>query len=247
MNRHLGPSIVLAALILGGAVLAGTWKIGRAVDDASEQIASFRTAVSDLKDTVKQAAQQPAGGGQRNTGPDPSRHYDIDLANVPTHGNAKAKVTVVEWSDFQCPFCARVGPTMKQIETEYGDRVRFAFKHLPLAFHPKAPAAHAAAEAAHRQGKFWEMHNRIFEKQQEMAPEKYVEWAREFGLDVAKFQQDVASAEIKARVDADTKQAGALGVTGTPTFFVNGRFLQGAKPFESFKEVIDEELKRAGN
>jgi protein-disulfide isomerase len=244
MNRHLGPAIVLAALILGGAVLAGTWKIGRAVDDAAEQVAAFRTAVSDLKDAVKQAAQQPAGGAQRPSGPDPNRRYDVDLTGVPLRGNAKAKVTVVEWSDFQCPFCAKVGPTMKQLEAEYGDRVRFAFKHLPLSFHPKAPAAHAAAEAAHRQGKFWEMHDRIFEKQQEMAPEKYVEWARELGLDVAKFQQDAAAAEVKSRIDADVKQAGGLGVTGTPSFFVNGRFLQGAKPFEAFKEVIEEELKR---
>ncbi len=243
MNRNLGPMIVVAALILGGAVLAGTWKIGRSVDDAAEQVAAFRTAVSDLKDGLKQAAQQPAAA-QRPSGPDPNRRYEIDLASAPTRGDARAKVTFVEWSDFQCPFCARVGPTLKQIEAEYGDRVRFAFKHLPLSFHPKAPAAHAAAEAAHRQGKFWEMHDRIFQNQQEMAPEKYVEWARELGLDVAKFQQDVASPEVKSKVDADAKQAAGFGVSGTPSFFVNGRFLQGAKPFEAFKEVIDEELKR---
>jgi len=120
--------------------------------------------------------------------------------------------------------------------------VRIVFKHQPLSIHPKAPAAHAAAEAAHRQGKFWEMHDKIFEKQREMSPEKYLEYATEIGLDVEQFKKDLASAEVKSRVDADTQEAIKLGTTGTPAFFVNGLFLSGAKPFEAFKEVIDKEL-----
>jgi protein-disulfide isomerase len=113
---------------------------------------------------------------------------------------------------------------------------------MPLSIHPKAPAAHAAAEAAHRQGKFWEMHDKIFEKQREMSPEKYLEYAAELELDVEQFKKDIASAEIKSRIDADSRDAQKVGATGTPAFFVNGRFLSGAKPFEAFKEVIDEEL-----
>jgi protein-disulfide isomerase len=120
--------------------------------------------------------------------------------------------------------------------------VRIVFKHLPLRIHPRAPAAHAAAEAAHRQGKFWEMHDRIFENQRELAPEKYVEYAQEMGLDVERFKKDVAAAAVKSRVDGDAQEAEKLGVTGTPAFFVNGKFLSGAQPFDAFKRLIDAEL-----
>ncbi len=116
------------------------------------------------------------------------------------------------------------------------------FKHMPLSIHAKAAAAHAAAEAAYRQGKFCEMHDKIFEKQREMSPEKYLEYAAELALDVEQFKKDIASAEVKSRIDADVKDAQKLGATGTPAFFVNGRFLSGAKPFEAFKEIIDKEL-----
>jgi protein-disulfide isomerase len=123
--------------------------------------------------------------------------------------------------------------------------VRIVFKHLPLSFHAKAPAAHAAAEAAHQQGKFWEMHDKIFENQREMSPENYLKWAGEIGLDVEKFTKDIASPDLKKRIDKEVAEAGALGVTGTPGFFINGKFLSGAKPFASFKTVIDKELGRS--
>ncbi len=113
------------------------------------------------------------------------------------------------------------------------------FKHMPLSIHAKAAAAHAAAEAAYRQGKFWEMHDKIFEKQREMSPEKYLEYAAELSLDVEQFKKDITSKEVKSRIAADTKEAQKVGATGTPAFFVNGLFLSGAKPFEAFKEVID--------
>ena len=116
------------------------------------------------------------------------------------------------------------------------------FKHMPLSIHAKAPAAHAAAEAAYRQGKFWEMHDKIFEDQRGMSPEKYLEYAAELSLDIEQFKRDIVSAEVKSRIDADVKDAQKLGATGTPAFFVNGRFLSGAKPFEAFKEIIDKEL-----
>jgi protein-disulfide isomerase len=122
--------------------------------------------------------------------------------------------------------------------------VQIVFKHLPLRMHSKAPAAHAATEAAHRQGKFWEMHDRIFGNQRELSPQKYLEYASEMGLDVEKFKRDVVSEAVKKRVDADAQEAARLGVTGTPGFFVNGRFLSGAKPFAEFKRLIDEELAR---
>ncbi len=120
--------------------------------------------------------------------------------------------------------------------------MRIVFKHMPLPNHAKAPAAHAAAEAAYRQGKFWEMHDKIFEKQREMSPQKYEEYAAEIGLDIEQFKRDIGSSEVKRRIDADTQDAKKVGATGTPAFFVNGRFLSGAKPFEAFKAIIDKEL-----
>ena len=120
--------------------------------------------------------------------------------------------------------------------------MQIVWKHLPLDIHAKAPAAHAAAEAANRQGKFWEMHDKIFGNQQGMAPEKYVEYAKQLGLNVETFKKDVASEAVKKRLDEDVKEAASLGVSGTPAFFINGLFTSGAKPFEQFKQIIDQEL-----
>ena len=108
--------------------------------------------------------------------------------------------------------------------------------------HAQAPGAHRASEAAHRQGKFWEMHDKIFANQRELSDEKYIVYAGELDLDVEKFKSDLASPDVKAKVDADAKEAQGLGVTGTPGFFINGRFLSGARPFDSFKTIIDEEI-----
>ena len=120
--------------------------------------------------------------------------------------------------------------------------MKIVFKHLPLAMHKNAKSAAVATEAAYAQGKFWEMHDLIFQNQRQLSPEKYYELAGTLGLDVDKFKKDFASAEINKTVETDSKEAASLGVTGTPAFFINGRFLSGAKPFEAFKEVIDQEL-----
>ena len=108
--------------------------------------------------------------------------------------------------------------------------------------HSKAQAAHEAAEAANQQGKFWEMHDMIFENQREMSPENYLSYAGELNLDVEKFKADLSSEVVKTRIQDDLTLAGSLGVTGTPSFYINGQFLSGAQPFGSFKRVIDEEL-----
>ena len=122
--------------------------------------------------------------------------------------------------------------------------MQIVWKHLPLVIHKQAPAAHAAAEAAHLQGKFWEMHDLIFANQRELNIEKFYEHAAELELDIERFKKDYASEEVRKRVDAAAKEAASLGVTGTPGFFINGRFLAGAKPFDDFKQIIDEELGR---
>ncbi len=232
-------STLLAALIVAGALVGSAFMISQSMTEMSGSLEEMKTA---LKDATAPRQGQQAAAPQR--GPDPSRRYEVKTDGAPTRGADDAKVTIVELSDFQCPFCSRVKPTLKQLLGDYPDEVQIIFKHLPLDFHTKAPAAHAAAEAAHKQGKFWEMHDKIFSNQAEMGPEKYEEYAAEIGLDIEQFKKDAASAAIKQRVDDDKKEAASLGVTGTPSFFINGRYLSGAQPAEAFKRVIDEELAR---
>ena len=166
-------------------------------------------------------------------------------ATIPTKGGDNALVTIVEISDFQCPFCSRVGPTIKQIEKEYGDKVRIAWVNNALPFHKDARPAAIAGLAAHRQGKFWEMHDKLFANQRELTEDNFKKWAKELGLDVAKFEKDLKDPELGKQVDRDQKAANAVGARGTPAFFINGKLLSGAQPFANFKKEIDEAITKA--
>jgi protein-disulfide isomerase len=126
----------------------------------------------------------------------------------------------------------------------YGDKVRIVWKHFPLDFHAKAPLAHLASAAANEQGKFWPMHDKIFGNQQKMDKESYLAYAKDLGLDVKRFEDALTTARGKATIDADLAEGRSLGVTGTPAFFVNGKFLNGAKPFAEFASTINAELTR---
>lgn len=246
MSNQRDSALVIASAILGLSVIACGWLIGSALDSATDELS---TVVSELSSAIASAPRPRARANPappaRGNRPDPARNYEIDTRGSPARGAADATIELVEFSDFQCPFCARVNPTLKRIEQVYGKDVRIVFKHLPLSIHPKAPDAHAAAEAAHRQGKFWAMHDLIFANQRAMSRENYLAYAEQIGLDVERFERDMASSEIRDKLAADSGQAASLGVTGTPAFFVNGRFLSGAQPFESFKRLIDEELEKS--
>ncbi len=124
--------------------------------------------------------------------------------------------------------------------------MRIVWKHLPLAMHKDAPAAHLASAVAAKQGKFWEFHDKLFANQKNLKLPAFKQHAQELGMDVAQFEKDFLNIDNKKQVDADTAEAKSLGVTGTPAFFVNGRFLNGAKPFEEFAKLINEELKKKG-
>ena len=160
-------------------------------------------------------------------------------------GAAEPLVTIVEFSEFQCPFCSRVAPTMKQVLEAYPNDVAVVFKHNPLPFHNNALPASLAAIAAGKQGKFWEMHDKLFENQRELSPENLDKWAGELGLDMAKFKADMADPATKAQVEEDQKLASEVNARGTPNSFVNGRQLTGAQPIDAFKALIDEELAKA--
>jgi protein-disulfide isomerase len=198
----------------------------------------METAVS----TPPPAPQQPS---QPSAPPQPTvRKVDIP-PDSPAKGGKFAKVTIVEWSDFQCPFCGRVVPTLKQIQDTYGDTVKLVFRHQPLPFHNNAKLAAEASMAAHEQGKFWPYHDKLFANQQSLDRASLERYAQELGLDMGKFKAALDSGKFTKKVEEDSAQGMAVGANGTPTFFINGREFVGAQPFEAFKAVIDAEIKKA--
>jgi protein-disulfide isomerase len=239
-------AMVISSLFLGLAIVAAGFLIGESIDSSSEQIASSLQKIQTAMASAPGAAQVRNAAPPRGNRPDPNRKYTVSTAGSPSSLPGKGKIEIVEFSDFQCPFCKRVNPTINRIKDEYGEDVRIVFKHMPLSIHPQAKGAHAASEAAHKQGKFWEMHDLIFKNQRQLNDDAYLSYAKLIGLDVAQFQKDVKSAAVLSRVEADIAEAGKLGVTGTPAFFINGRFLSGAQPYEAFKRLIDEEMKKIG-
>jgi protein-disulfide isomerase len=178
----------------------------------------------------------------------------IVLDGQPERGPKDAKVTIVEYSDFQCPFCSRVFTTVENdVIKVYGDKVRFVFKNFPLSsIHPWAEDAAVASECAFRQGNdpFWKMYDGLFSKQAEITKEnlrdKTSEIAKDAGMDVGKFQECLDGKQTMDAVQADTKEATALGVNSTPTFFINGRRLSGAQTSDNFKQLIDRALGAEG-
>jgi protein-disulfide isomerase len=162
----------------------------------------------------------------------------------PSKGPANAPVQIIEFSDFECPFCFRVNPTVTQVLSTYGDRVRLVYRHLPLPNHPNARPAAEASACANEQGKFWEYHDKLFADQSKLGAADLKKHAADLGLDTGKFNACVDGRRFQKDVDADMDAAQLLGVSGTPHFFINGRALSGAQPLESFKAIIDEELAR---
>jgi protein-disulfide isomerase len=173
--------------------------------------------------------------------------YTVEIApDDPVAGNANAPVTVIEFSDFQCPFCQRVVPTLKQVRDTYGDRVRLVWKDFPLtSIHPQAFKAAEAGPCAREQGKFWEYHDRLFANQQALEPDLLKKYAADLGLDAAKFNACLDTAKYAERVQAQMGLGNQLGVSSTPSIFINGRMVSGAQPYETFTTIIDEELERA--
>jgi protein-disulfide isomerase len=226
MNK--GTVFVLLVVVLGGG-----YGLGRlATRDKDDKDGSSASAANTA------AMNQPAGPGD-----------GVDRIRVPLEGPSKglpsAKVNIVEFSDFQCPFCSRVVPTIEKIQKDYPTQVRIFFRHNPLPFHANAPLAAEAAVAAEAQGKFWEMHDKMFANQQALERPGLEKDAQEIGLDVAKFKTALDTHSGKARVDADLALGKQIGVQGTPNFYVDGRNIQGAQPYEEFKKVIDDEIARA--
>ena len=165
-------------------------------------------------------------------------------AKGPSRGPANAPVTIVEFSDFQCPYCGREFPVIERLMKEYDGKVRLVFRHYPLDFHPFAQKAAEAGACAQDQGKFWELHDKMFTNQDKLAVGDLKGYAKSVGLDASKFERCLDSGEKKALVEEDMKAGTAAGVNGTPAFFINGLFVNGAQPYEQMKQTVDRELKK---
>ncbi len=191
-----------------------------------------------------------AEGGECHGGPPPAAAdapaEEIKLGNAPVRGPVDAPVTVVVFSDFQCPFCTRAEATVAELERQYAGKLRVAYKNWPLPMHKNAKLAAKAALAADEQGKFWAYHDALLANQRDLERPALERLARELGLRADRFAAALDSDRVEARVAADLAEAERLHVAGTPTFFINGRRVVGAQPPEAFRAVIDKELERAG-
>ncbi|MBT3586450.1 MAG: DsbA family protein [Halobacteriovoraceae bacterium] len=178
----------------------------------------------------------------------PSRpFFDVVIGdNAPTAGKSDAKVTLVEFSDFQCPFCAKGSKILGEIKKKYGKKVKIVFKNFPLPFHNHAELAAEAGLCANEQGSrfFWKYHDKVFGDQSKLAKDGLVSSAKAIGLDGKKFTACLDSRKFRAQVKQDMEDGKASGVKSTPTFFVNGKMINGAHPVDVFSELIDQELKK---
>ncbi len=218
---------------------------GRKFEEIREQIANYLTG------TQRRQLQQQLGDRLRsmidvkiNISPPRTQ---VSAGDAPSQGPADAKVTMIEFSDYQCPFCGRSRPTVNQVLKKYGDKIRYVFRDFPLSFHDKSAKAHEAAHCAGEQGKYWEMNHLLFANQHSLDVSNLKNYAAQIGLDQKKFDTCLDSGKFAARVQRDIQEGASYGVSGTPSFFINGIPLSGARPFSAFSKIIDEELSRSGS
>jgi protein-disulfide isomerase len=174
--------------------------------------------------------------------------WKVPVGDSPADGPADALITIVEFSDFECPFCSKVEPTIEQLKKDYEGKIRVVWKHRPLPFHKRAtPASILSIEALNQKGikSFWEAHHLLFKNQKALSDDDLAKYAGELGLDVEKVKAAIAENKYASIIQADSDLADDLEASGTPHFFVNGRRVKGAQPVDAFKAVIDEELKKA--
>jgi protein-disulfide isomerase len=234
----VAAAIALTGTLIGcGGNPADIEELKKGQKDILEKLAALDKTVDQMKTARPAAPSRPQI--------DPNKVYNIPVGTSPTKGPDSAKVTIVEFSDYQCPFCGQAEGLMSQVTEAYPDDVRMVYKQFPLtSIHPNAMPASKAALAAGRQGKFWEMHKLIFENQRALSPQKYVEFAEQLQLDVPQFQKDMESPEVAAQIQREMQEARAADVTGTPTIFVNGKRLMN-RSFDGFKQMIDASLGKA--
>jgi protein-disulfide isomerase len=231
--RLLGGLVGIAALVACGTNSADIQELKKGQEDILAKL-------GELDKSVKAVRAAPAAPARPEI--DPNKVYDIPVANSPLKGPRDAKVTIVKFSDYQCPFCAQSAPLVDEVLKAYPTNVNFVYKQFPLTtIHPNAMPASKAALAAGKQGKYWEMHELLFKNYRALGPDDLKKYAGEIGLNVPQWEKDMASPEIQAQIDQEMQQARAASVQGTPTFFVGGKRLMN-RSVDGFKQMIDAEL-----
>lgn len=208
---------------------------------------ALRAKLDEVEKKIDQLAARPAAApAARPNQPDPNKVYDLPVGNSAVRGPKDAPVTVVEFADFQCPFCARNTPLVKQILDTYPKEVNFVYKEFPLSsIHKNAMNASKAAIAAKKQGKYWEMHDKLFENSGNLSEDNLKKFAKEVGLNVEQWQKDFDSPEVTKEIQDDLRLGSQSDVRGTPTMFVNGKRVNN-RSFEAIKDMIDTSLKEKG-
>jgi len=197
----------------------------------ASMVEHYADVLADLK--RMDAANQPLGAALQAT---------LAQGSAPSFGPADAKVTMVEFSDFQCPYCSKAALATSKIKEKYGSKVRFVFRQFPLSFHDKAHVAAEAGMAAHAQGKFWQMHDLMFANQGALDRESLDKYAKQVGLNVATFKKALDSKQYVAAVDADVKLGGEAAVSGTPSLFLNGARVQDPTNVDAVSAMIEAAL-----
>jgi protein-disulfide isomerase len=167
----------------------------------------------------------------------------LSVKGAPSQGPESAKITIVEFSDFQCPYCAMAAPKALAVAAQYSKDVRLVFKQFPLDFHSNAYGAAEASLAAHAQGKFWPLHDKMFANYRQLSRENILKWAEELGLDMKAFRADLSSGKFRRFIDNEVKEGAGSGVMGTPTFFINGKRYNGPFELDALKPILEAELK----
>lgn len=218
---------VYQGLPLDQALRAATAEIRarRTAKRRAEYVASLRSGTSVEIRLEPPRLQHPISGGR-------------------TIGSADAPVSIVEFSDFQCPYCAALTASLTRLRTEYPSKIRLTFKQFPLPMHPQAAKAAEASLCAAEQDRFWQMHDLLFNQQNTLAEARFSDIAEHIGINVVAFEKCVDSRKFFAEVNHDHAEAIGLGLTATPSLFINGRLLVGTKPYEALRAIIDDELKR---
>ena len=232
-------SVILAAsFIIGFSVIHGSKIIATVIKDKGSNLPQARLNEPKWPNIPMPQAKDLEPGSKVVSG--------VTAGHNEVMGNKNAKVLMVEFSDFQCPFSKRFYQgVFPQIEKEYikNGKVKFAYRNFPLMFHPLARPAAMACECAGEQGKYWQMFDKL-SKGDSLEKDYLKKYAKEVGLNMGSFEACLESGKTKIRIDSDMSDAQKLGVQGTPAFFINGRLVEGALPFEAFKKIIDEELKK---
>lgn len=238
-------SIVLAATLIAYSVINSARMISSAID--SKEIGISEVALTKiLKETRIAAAQSPQRPQIERPAPGSKKVEGVTPAGNAIKGNPNAKVLMVEFSDFQCPFSKRFYQgAFPKIDAEYisTGKVKFVYRDFPLSFHKQAKISAIAGECAGEQGKYWQMFDKLINSSS-FDVESLKKYAEEIGVDSQTFDQCLDNQETKEEVENDFREAQKFGVKGTPAFFINGRFVNGALPFEVFKKIIDEELSK---